>query len=151
MFYRNTGAPFWRTNAAGEDVVEVPKGHVLEPTPRELKQFGYKLEPVGEQPAATDKVVGPLPQPLPPLPKEWPLKMRPELYLELHPDGVHADLARRLTGSAPVAPAAPAPPSFPERAPSSFPKKDKKRETTTTPPPFGPATGLVRDDDGPHD
>ena len=30
---------------------------------------------------------------------EWSLKLSPEKYLERHPDGQHADLARQLTGA----------------------------------------------------
>jgi hypothetical protein len=123
MFYRNTGAPFWRGD--GPLAIEVPKGHVFEPTDRELRQFGYKLEPVGEKPGATDSVVGPPPVPPPPLPKEWPVAMRPELYLQLHPDGVHADLARRIVAGMAPPPTAPAP------APAPAPPLSRQRDLST--------------------
>ncbi len=83
-FYRNTGAPIPREGAGGE-IVFVPKGAVFEPTPREVKQFAYKIVEVGEEPKPGDFVVGPPPMPLPPLPSEWPLSMRPGTTARIAP------------------------------------------------------------------
>lgn len=38
----------------------------------------------------------------PPPPPDWSLKMTPERYLQLHPDGQHADLARAVIAARPA-------------------------------------------------
>lgn len=85
--YENTGAPFSRP-----DGTRIESGGVFEPTAEELGRRRHKLRPLGPQVAE--------PQP-PPLPESepvvgWPLKMAPERYLQLHPDGPHAAQARTL-------------------------------------------------------
>lgn len=102
-FYRNTGAPIPRDTPDG-GLIFVPKGAVFEPTPREIKQFAYKIVEVGEEPKPTDVMAPAMPAPLPTLPPEWPLSMRPELYVKIHPEGKHAALARIILGLPPVTP-----------------------------------------------
>jgi len=92
-YYRNIGAPHHRSDGS-----IVPPGSVFEPSPLEIRQLEYKLVYVGDTPDPKDHVVGPVVPPPPPLPKEWPITMRPELYIKLHPTGRHADLAKRLLG-----------------------------------------------------
>jgi len=92
--YRNIGAAFGRADGTtwGRD-------QVLVPTPEELGRRGYKLRPV----AAADEAPAPAPPTLvlvdsahPLAAQGWPLRMLPETYLKLHPDGPHAALARTL-------------------------------------------------------
>lgn len=93
-YYRNIGAPFNRDNGA-----RVQSGEVFVPTQRELNRRRNKLRRV--DPAGED--IRP-PEPAPPPPAGWPLRMSPETYLRLTPDGPHAELARALAGPEPVEP-----------------------------------------------
>lgn len=91
--YMNHGAPFFR-----EDGSQIVRWQVFEPTSQELARMSYKIK----------LYTGPAPDPdqlpKPPAPKqpaiewggEWPLRMAPDLYLQLHPDGPNAELAKRL-------------------------------------------------------
>ena len=77
----NTGAPFKRKDGStwGRKAVHVP-------SPSEFRQRRYKLRPVNKtvEPAVPVRNDG------------WPLAMEPELYLELHPTGSHAEQALAL-------------------------------------------------------
>ena len=88
--YRNTGAPIPR-----DDGTTVARGAVFEPTDAEIDQLRYKLRAVegegggtvpgpGSEGKVTTTVDG------------WPLRMTPQVYLRLHPDGPHASRAREL-------------------------------------------------------
>lgn len=88
MKYRNRGAPFTRDDGSVWE-----RGAVNEPTDNELRRRVYKLRPVLNVPVsqaaavAPDAVAGE---------EVWPLQMRPEVYARLHPEGQHAELARKL-------------------------------------------------------
>jgi len=93
MEYRNTGAPFTR-----DDGTRWEPDMVAEPTANELARRAYKLRPVIE-------VVEPSPSP--PVMESsdvageegqspWPLRMSPERYLTLHPEGPHAGQANEI-------------------------------------------------------
>jgi hypothetical protein len=84
--YRNTGAPWTR-----EDGTVIWIDAVFEPTEQELAMFSYKLksepaEEVAEESESSTEETA----------QTWPMVMRPDLYLKLHPTGPHAELARRL-------------------------------------------------------
>jgi len=105
MLHENRGAAFQRA-----DGTTVLKGDVFEPTARELRQWAHKLRPaevgarsmhpadfahlgsVPDAPAAA--LPGAAEQALVPA---WPMTMVPARYLELYPDGPHAEQARALT------------------------------------------------------
>lgn len=113
MKHRNIGAPFkradgtvWGTNA------------VFEPTEDELRRKRYKLRAVGmERPEhlgwARDRVDQP-----PPQDAEWPLQMSPEKYLQIHPEGQHAEAAKKLVK---IAEAPPSKGEAQEEAPDGSP------------------------------
>jgi hypothetical protein len=106
--FQNNGAPFHRVDGS-----VVLTGEIIEPTPKELRQFAYKLKPVGMRSFSE-----PLPvvtQPSTPSPRKrftlaaaaeetpekkagWPLSMSTELYLRIAPDGKYAELARTILG-----------------------------------------------------
>lgn len=88
--YRNTGAPIPRKTGF------IPTGAVFEATEWEVVHLAYKVKPVLD----TDppQAVFTLPEPGEPKP-EWPLRMSPARYLELHPEGLHAEMARQLLGA----------------------------------------------------
>lgn len=81
QLYRNTGAAITRGGQRA-----IARNEVFEPTPWELEHLAYKLEKV-EAPGAPAA-------PAAPAVPTWPLRMTPELYLDLYPTGRHADLAR---------------------------------------------------------
>jgi hypothetical protein len=105
MLHRNKGAPFRR-----DDGSIWAKGMVAEPTDNELRRRKHKLKPevIDNRPPPP-----PAPIPAPPtpppveeapaeeeeeevVPTEWTLAMKPALYLRLHPNGPHAELAQKL-------------------------------------------------------
>jgi hypothetical protein len=99
--WQNMGAPFPRDDGR----TMVARGEVCTVTPRELRLWGYKLQPVtgdagvdpeaGEAAADTAGAEGAT--------SAWPLKMAPALYVALHPEGQHAARARELMAAADVA------------------------------------------------
>jgi len=90
MYYRNTGAPFKRSDGS-----VVNKGDIFVPTPQELSRRRYKLHPVEVTPEQVAYISTDPPIPAPKLAR-WALRMAPETYLKLHPTGPHADQARAL-------------------------------------------------------
>jgi hypothetical protein len=100
MMYRNASLAPWRRT----EKLPVPPGQTFEPTPFELeciRRRGYRhLVPVlpaeeeliraaetagqDERAAAEARGTG------------WPLRMSPERYLRLYPDGPHAESARAI-------------------------------------------------------
>jgi len=113
MLYRNVGAPWRRPDGS-----IVARGAIIEPTEDELERRRYKLRPYGEvRTEPPPVVVQPRREPAPAEPVEvseptppvsagetalrgprWHMIMKPELYLKLHPNGPHADLAREVLG-----------------------------------------------------
>ncbi len=98
MKYRNMGAPFHRPDGTVWE-----RDTVAEPTEDELRRRRYKLRAVGDERPEMfglqrDAAETPLPPPDSP---DWPLRMTPETYLRMHPDGQHAELARRLSENQP--------------------------------------------------
>jgi len=95
--HRNVGAPFRRADGSMWE-----RGQDAEPTQEELIKRRYKLRPVepGERvrPTERDRRAGRLLRKVTPMssPDEWPLQMSTTRYLQLHPEGPYADLARRL-------------------------------------------------------
>ncbi len=94
MRYRNRGAPFRRDDGS---VWERDAVHT--PTTNELVRRTYKLRPVlsldpasgkvseqgAEEATGEDEVI-----------PGWPLKMQPDVYIRLYPQGDHAELAQQL-------------------------------------------------------
>jgi len=87
--YKNVSAAPWRR----ADGTLVPPGAVFAATPREHEriqrrptyQSRLELQVDGSGPAAVREA------------KEvWPLKMSPEMYLQLHPKGPNAALAKKM-------------------------------------------------------
>ncbi|KKN44575.1 hypothetical protein LCGC14_0691790 [marine sediment metagenome] len=92
--YRNRGARFPRDDEQGHWETDA----VHEPTEHELRTRAHKLVAVSaldpeyvESVSATlaEEVIDPSTGLA-----EWPIQMRPEMYVRLHPEGKHADLAR---------------------------------------------------------
>jgi hypothetical protein len=93
MKYRNIGAPFRRADGTVWDT-----NVVHEPTEDELRRRKYKLRVAGDERPEKfgwerDAAEPPSADPG----SAWPLKMDPQMYLRMHPDGQHAELARQLT------------------------------------------------------
>lgn len=110
MDYRNTGAPFKRT-----DGTVWARNAVHKPTADELRRKKYKLRLVGEERPEMfgwERDEAELPADSG---KEWPLKMEPEVYLRMQPEGQHAELARRLLEPPPEEEEAAAAPAEEER------------------------------------
>lgn len=90
--YRNVSAAPWQRSAG----VWVPPGATFDATPREheriLRRPAYqkRLELVGGN--GNPAVVGGG--------EVWPLKMSPEMYLRLHPQGPNAALAKDMLADA---------------------------------------------------
>lgn len=100
--YINTGAPFPRRDGTTWD-----RGVVDVPTLDEIARLKYKLkryfkpvvpqtQPTQEElkesfPDATDGASEQI---------SWPLKMSPETYISLHPNGPHIETAKRLVAEA---------------------------------------------------
>ncbi len=82
MKYKNHGAPFTRDEGG-----VWARGAIHEPTPNELRRRKYKLRAIAPEPPVT----------APDSP--WPLAMDPKMYLQLHPEGEHVELARTLVRS----------------------------------------------------
>lgn len=108
MLYRNTGARFQQ-----EDGTTVEKNAVFAPTEFDLRHRRHKIRPVSDygttvsarpsRPRAAPVAFEAVSTPAPPKqsPAElvaagWVLKMTPTRYLELHPEGPNADLARSI-------------------------------------------------------
>ncbi len=90
MKYRNTGAPFHRPDGTVWE-----RDAVAEPTEDELRRRRYKLRAVGEErPEMFGWERDAVETPPPSDSSDWPLRMTPETYLRMHPDGDHAELAR---------------------------------------------------------
>lgn len=96
MKYRNVGAPFRRSDGS-----LWAQGEVDEPFEAELRWGLVQLRPADEpwtepptEPIATAPVSSE--EVAPPADDSWNLRMSPERYLQLHPDGKHADKAYEL-------------------------------------------------------
>ncbi len=91
--YRNIGAPFSRDDGSLWET-----DMVAAPTDNELRRRRYKLRAVlGESPEELGLGAVDVPAPPEVNPEgEWPLKMEPSVYLDLHKDGKHSDLARAI-------------------------------------------------------
>lgn len=92
MRYKLTGAGFERADGSW-----VETGTVFEPTESELRRRGYKLVPVLDSEGVVEDENGSegVIQS-----NDWPLKMEPDRYLQVHPDGKYADLARKVLKNA---------------------------------------------------
>ena len=88
--YKNVGARFPR-----EDGSWIERGEVFAPTDAELAQRGFKLRHWNPDPSEVTKEAAPALQDDEEQ-RVWGLKMEPERYLELYPDGPNADLARKV-------------------------------------------------------
>jgi len=76
----------------------IPRNGVLAPTPQELRQRVHKLRRTGDM-LEVETVTGGASSP------RWPLRLSPERYLTIHPEGQHAALARSLVPLTPTTPA----------------------------------------------
>lgn len=98
MKYENMGAPHHRPDGSIVDT-----GQVFEPTERELLTWGRKFRLVEGQAVPESGTTVPTStqatKPSERVPdSRWKLTMHPDLYLKLHPDGVHAATARLVLG-----------------------------------------------------
>lgn len=112
-WYRNKGAPFRRR----EDGELIPRDAIAEIGDADYRQRRHKLVAVEFVPRAGQMPPNAIPfnkpvdmtQRVTPPPAddvhvaeekaaEWPMPMDPRRYLDLHPSGEHADLARELVG-----------------------------------------------------
>ena len=84
--YRNVGATDWRRG----DGSLVPPGGTFDATSREHARIQRRPHYGARCQLVEGAVVAPGER------KEWPLKMDPKKYLELHPEGPKSKLARKL-------------------------------------------------------